>query len=173
MIDGIDGINYDQPTCGGFTISVNSGIVFEQFIEIVGSLVGIDIRISHIEMIYRHPNLTPSRLIRFTSFSIPNEQAMKTMFSIAMPITNMVHLYVNVSRMGLAINLNSKPFDQFKDRTQVIIFESELVALSYMTMKKWWLIMNIGTFEQKQMMSLKSLTLMVVNMNYHQIHSLR
>ena len=32
MIDGIDGIDYDQPACGGFTISVNSGIVFEQFI---------------------------------------------------------------------------------------------------------------------------------------------
>uniref|UniRef100_A0A9I9EAK7 Uncharacterized protein n=1 Tax=Cucumis melo TaxID=3656 RepID=A0A9I9EAK7_CUCME len=80
MIDDIDGIDYDQPACGGFTISVNNGIVFEQFIEIVGSSVGIDIRISDIEIIYRHPNLTPSGLIRFMSFPIPNDQAKKTMF---------------------------------------------------------------------------------------------
>uniref|UniRef100_A0A9I9EKP0 Uncharacterized protein n=1 Tax=Cucumis melo TaxID=3656 RepID=A0A9I9EKP0_CUCME len=130
MIDGIDGINYDQPACGGFTIRVNSGIVFEQFIEIVGSSVCMDIRISDIEIIYRHPNLTPSGLIRFMSFPIPNEQAMKTMFSIAMPIPNMVHLYVNVSRVGLDINLNSKPFGQLEDRTQVIIPDFELVASS-------------------------------------------
>ena len=117
MIDGSDGIDYDQPACGGFTISVNSGIVFEQFIEIVGSSVGIDIRISDIEIIYGHQNLTPSRLIRFMPFPIPNGQAMKTMFSIVMPIPNMVHLYVNVSRVGLDINLNSEPFSQLEDRT--------------------------------------------------------
>ncbi|KAA0051918.1 uncharacterized protein E5676_scaffold769G00520 [Cucumis melo var. makuwa] len=45
-----------------------------------------------------------------------------------MPIPNMVHLYVNVSRVGLAINLNSVPFDQLEDRTQVIVPDSELVA---------------------------------------------
>ncbi|KAA0066696.1 uncharacterized protein E5676_scaffold384G00230 [Cucumis melo var. makuwa] len=47
-----------------------------------------------------------------------------------MPIPNMVHLYVNVSRVGLDINLNSEPFCQLEDRTQVIIPDSELVASS-------------------------------------------
>lgn len=46
---------------------------------------------------------------KFMSFSKPNEQTMKSMFSIAMPIPNMVHLYVNVNRMGLAINQNYEP----------------------------------------------------------------
>ena len=115
MIDGLDRVDYDQPACGGFTISVNSGIIFEQFIEIVGSSIGIDIHINHLEIIYRHSNLTPSGLIRFVSFPIPNERAMKTIFSIAMSIPNMVHLYVNVSRVSLAINLNVEPFGQFKD----------------------------------------------------------
>ncbi|KAA0060115.1 uncharacterized protein E5676_scaffold654G00440 [Cucumis melo var. makuwa] len=47
-----------------------------------------------------------------------------------MPISNMVHLYVNVSRVGLDINLNSEPFGQLEDRTQVIVPNFELVASS-------------------------------------------
>uniref|UniRef100_A0A9I9E759 Uncharacterized protein n=1 Tax=Cucumis melo TaxID=3656 RepID=A0A9I9E759_CUCME len=147
--------------CGGFTISVNSGIVFEQFIEIVGSSVGIDIRISDIEIIYGHQNLTPSRLIRFMPFPIPNGQAMKTMFSIVMPIPNMVHLYVNVSRVGLDINLNSEPFGQLEDRTQVIVSDSELVASSVHDDEEMVANNEYMDFKQKHMMSLKSLTLMV------------
>ncbi|KAA0034939.1 uncharacterized protein E5676_scaffold1199G00020 [Cucumis melo var. makuwa] len=42
----------------------------------------------------------------------------------------MVHLYANVSRVGLDINLNSEPFGQLEDRTQVIVLDSELVASS-------------------------------------------
>lgn len=64
------------------------------------------------------------------SFSLPNEPAMKTVFSMAMSIPNMMHLYVNVSRMGLAINLNSKSFGQFEDQTQVIDSDSEPAALT-------------------------------------------
>ncbi|KAA0064191.1 uncharacterized protein E6C27_scaffold548G001300 [Cucumis melo var. makuwa] len=47
-----------------------------------------------------------------------------------MPISNMVHLYVNVSIEGLNRNLNSEPFSQLEDRTQVIVPDFELVALS-------------------------------------------
>lgn len=36
IIDGVDEVDYDQLACGGFTISVNNEIVFEQFTEIVG-----------------------------------------------------------------------------------------------------------------------------------------
>ncbi|KAA0062731.1 uncharacterized protein E5676_scaffold523G00110 [Cucumis melo var. makuwa] len=45
-----------------------------------------------------------------------------------MSIPNMVHLYVNVSRVGLDINLNSEPFGQLEDRAQVIVPDTELVA---------------------------------------------
>lgn len=38
MIKDVDEVDYDQPTCGGFSLSVNNEIVFEQFIEIVGSV---------------------------------------------------------------------------------------------------------------------------------------
>lgn len=41
MINDVDEVDYDQPTCGGFSLSVNNEIVLEQFIEIVGSSVCI------------------------------------------------------------------------------------------------------------------------------------
>ncbi|KAA0040603.1 uncharacterized protein E5676_scaffold98G001070 [Cucumis melo var. makuwa] len=47
-----------------------------------------------------------------------------------MLIPNMVHLYVNVSRVGLDINLNSEPFGQLENRTQVIVPDSEIVVSS-------------------------------------------
>ena len=86
----------------------------------------------------------------------------------------MVHLYVNVSRVSLAINLNVEPFGQFKDWTHVIDPNFEPVALLVYDNEEMVAINEYKdqTLEEKQTMSLKILTLMVVNMNYHQIHSL-
>ncbi|TYJ98387.1 hypothetical protein E5676_scaffold232G001340 [Cucumis melo var. makuwa] len=75
----------------------------------VGLSVGVDMSSSQIEIIYRHPNLTTSGTVRFMPFPISNEQKMNTMFSIALPFPNMVHLYVTVSMVDLAINLNVEP----------------------------------------------------------------
>ena len=76
------------------------------------------------------------------SFSIPNEQAMNLMFSIAMPLPNLVHLYVNMSR----VDLNAQSFSQFEDPVQCIDPDPESVAPAY-TMKVWWLVINIGILE--------------------------
>lgn len=62
------------------------------------------------------------------SFSIPDEQAMKIMFSIATLISNIGHLYVNMNRMMLGINLNFEPFSQFEDQTQFINDDSKQFA---------------------------------------------
>ncbi|KAA0037868.1 hypothetical protein E5676_scaffold487G00290 [Cucumis melo var. makuwa] len=75
----------------------------------VGLSLGVDMNSSQIEIIYRHPNLTASGTVRFMSFPISNEQEMNTMFSIALPFPNMVHLYVTVSMIDSAINLNVEP----------------------------------------------------------------
>ena len=32
MFDGVHEVDYDQPPCGNFSINVNSGIIFEQFL---------------------------------------------------------------------------------------------------------------------------------------------
>ncbi|KAA0034014.1 uncharacterized protein E6C27_scaffold400G00820 [Cucumis melo var. makuwa] len=75
----------------------------------VGLSLGVDMSSSQIEIIYRHPNLTASGTVRFIPFPISNEQEMNTMFSIALPFPNMVHLYVTVSMVDTAINLNVEP----------------------------------------------------------------
>ena len=105
MIDGGDVVDYDQPPCGNFSMNLNSWIVFEQFLQMVRLSLTIDMSSSNIEIIYRHPNLTSSGSVRFMSIPISNEQAMNTMFSIAQLFSNMVHLYVTVSRVDLGINL--------------------------------------------------------------------
>jgi len=64
MIDGVDGVEYDQPACGGFSINVNSGLVFEQFVEMIGLSLGVDMRSNHLEIINKHPNLTPFRICK-------------------------------------------------------------------------------------------------------------
>lgn len=82
MIDGVDGVKYDQPAYGGFSINVNNGLIFEQFIEMIGMSLGVNMRANQLE-IYKHPNLTPLRSLKYMSFPIPNKQAMNLMFSIA------------------------------------------------------------------------------------------
>ena len=64
-------------------------------------------------------------------FPISNEQAMNTMFSIALLFPNMVHLYVIVSRVNLGINLNVETkyvdVDQESD-AQLVFDEEEMIA---------------------------------------------
>ncbi|KAA0039602.1 hypothetical protein E5676_scaffold775G00270 [Cucumis melo var. makuwa] len=102
----------------------------------VGLSLGVDMGSSQIEIIYRHPNLTASETVRFMSFPISNEQEMNTMFSIALSFPNMVHLYVTVSMVDLAINLNVEPkyvdVDLESD-APLVCHEKEMVATNEYT----------------------------------------
>lgn len=65
MIDGVHGVEYDQSACESFSINVNSGLVFKQFVEMIGLSLGVDMRSNHLEIIYRHPNLTPLGSVKY------------------------------------------------------------------------------------------------------------
>ena len=42
IIDGVYGVDFDQPLCRNFSLNVNTRIVFEQFLRIVGFSFGVD-----------------------------------------------------------------------------------------------------------------------------------
>ena len=107
IISGINGVDYDQPA-SGFTINVNNGLVFDQFIEMIGMSLHVDVRAHQLEVLYRHPNILPSGSVKYMSISIHDEQAMQLMFAITMPIPNLVHLYVNVKEKRLSVDLNER-----------------------------------------------------------------
>ena len=89
--------------------------MFEQFIKMIGITLGVDTREKELEIVYRHPKLTPLGSVKFMPIVIPNDQAMKLMFSIGMSVPNLVYLYITLRNLDENVHNTRETLSQCVD----------------------------------------------------------